>query len=168
MSDQYNSFNEVLAEKQNINIRALTLRPCQVPLCSNKPLQIFSLPQLIKSDLSDYEGERKKQEREEWWCRGIHILNVTSLTHTCTYWHSNLDSQCCLGRCDTIAGGCSKKWESKWSPWHFIVWKSVPRNDRGNDSYDLYDWLYRELRTLLLLNSITQRQFPSSPPEHNS
>lgn len=66
MSDQYNSFNEVLAEKHNISIRALTLRPCQAPLCSNKPLQIFSLPQLIKSDLSDYEGERKKQEREEW------------------------------------------------------------------------------------------------------
>ncbi len=70
-----------------------------------------------------------------------------SLTHVHT--DSEFRQPVLLRTRDTIAGGCSEKWESEWSVWHFIVWKSVSRND----SYDLYDWLYSELRTLLLLRA---------------
>lgn len=50
--------------------------------CSNNPLQIFSLPQLIKTDLSDYEGEGKKQERDK---EGRHTNTQRHVSHSHMY-----------------------------------------------------------------------------------
>lgn len=82
MHNQCNSFNEVQAKKHDMD----PLRPCHAPLCSNNPLQIFSLPQLIKSDLNDYEGEGKKQEREKGGDTEAYKYSMSrlSLTHVHT------------------------------------------------------------------------------------
>ncbi len=160
MHNQYNSFNEVQAKKHDMD----PLRPCHAPLCSNNPLQIFSLPQLIKSWFKRLWRRREKNKRE----RRVVIPRHTNIQCHVSHSHMyilmlNLDSQCCLGRVWHDSRRLFWKVREQMVSVTFHSVKICPR-ERQREWFIWFIWLAVQcVKDIGFVKSITQRHFSYVP-----